>query len=121
MNGTDVFSFGITQVPREIKLFLQNINKEVSDIDYFLFHQANMFMLEMIRKKLKLESSQVPYSIIKYGNTSSASIPLTLSILGDDVRNKKIAMCGFGVGLSIGCGYFEIGDEFINELIEYEG
>ena len=78
-------------------------------------------MLEMIRKKLKLESSQVPYSIIKYGNTSSASIPLTLSILGDDVRNKKIAMCGFGVGLSIGCGYFEIGDEFINELIEYEG
>lgn len=121
MNGTDVFSFGITQVPREIKLFLQNINKEVSDIDYFLFHQANMFMLEMIRKKLKLESCQVPYSIIKYGNTSSASIPLTLSILGDDVRNKKIAMCGFGVGLSIGCGYFEIGDEFINELIEYEG
>ena len=121
MNGTDVFSFGITQVPREIKLFLQHINKEVSDIDYFLFHQANKFMLEMIRKKLKLESSQVPYSIIKYGNTSSASIPLTLSILGDDVRNKKIAICGFGVGLSIGCGYFEIGDDFVNELIEYEG
>ena len=121
MNGTDVFSFGITQVPREIKLFLENINKEVLDIDYFLFHQANKFMLEMIRKKLKLESSQVPYSIIKYGNTSSASIPLTLSLVGSDARNKKIAMCGFGVGLSIGCGYFEIGDEFINELIEYEG
>lgn len=121
MNGTDVFSFGITQVPREIKLFLQFINKEVSDIDYFLFHQANKFMLEMIRKKLKLEVSQVPYSIIKYGNTSSASIPLTLSLIGADARNKKIAMCGFGIGLSIGTAYIEIGDEFVNELIEYEG
>jgi 3-oxoacyl-[acyl-carrier-protein] synthase-3 len=121
MNGTDVFSFGITQVPREIKLFLQNINKEVSDIDYFLFHQANKFMLEMIRKKINLESSQVPYSMIKYGNTSSASIPLTLSLMGAEARNKKIAMCGFGIGLSIGSAYFEIGGEFINELIEYEG
>ena len=121
MNGTDVFSFGITQVPRELKSFIKQLSKEVSDIDYFLFHQANKFMLEMIRKKLKLESSQVPYSIIKYGNTSSASIPLTLSILGDGVRNKKIAMCGFGVGLSIGCGYFEIGNLFVNEIIEYEG
>lgn len=121
MIGTDVFSFGITQVPREIKGFLKQIEKEASEIDYFLFHQANKFMLEMIRKNLKLESRQVPYSITKYGNTSSASIPLTLSLLGNDMRNKKIAMCGFGVGLSIGCGYFEIGDLFVNEIIEHEG
>jgi 3-oxoacyl-[acyl-carrier-protein] synthase-3 len=97
------------------------MSKAVSDIDYFLFHQANKFMLEMIRKKLKLGSIQVPYSIIKYGNTSSASKPLTLSLLGNEARNKKIAMCGFGVGLSIGCGYFETGDVFVNEIIEYEG
>jgi 3-oxoacyl-[acyl-carrier-protein] synthase-3 len=121
MNGTDVFSFGITQVPREMKSFLKQMSKAVSDIDYFLFHQANKFMLEMIRKKLKLGSIQVPYSIIKYGNTSSASIPLTLSLLGNEARNKKIAICGFGVGLSIGSGYFETGDVFVNEIIEYEG
>lgn len=121
MNGTDVFSFGITQVPNQIKLFLEHINKEVSDIDYFLFHQANKFMLEMIRKKIKLEIAKVPYSIIKYGNTSSASIPLTLSLMGSEARNKKIVMCGFGIGLSIGSAYFETGEDFINELIEYEG
>lgn len=121
MNGTDVFSFGITQVPRELKSFLKHIEKQVSDIDYFLFHQANKFMLEMIRKKLKLERNQVPYSIIKYGNTSSASIPLTLSLIGGEARNKKFLVCGFGVGLSIGSAYFEIGNEFVNELIEYEG
>jgi 3-oxoacyl-[acyl-carrier-protein] synthase-3 len=54
MNGTDVFSFGITQVPRELKSFIKQLSKEVSDIDYFIFHQAIIFMLEMIRKKLKL-------------------------------------------------------------------
>jgi 3-oxoacyl-[acyl-carrier-protein] synthase-3 len=118
MNGSDVFSFGITQVPRIVKSFLNIINKEVSDIDYFLFHQANLLMLELIRKKIKLEISQVPYSINKYGNTSSASIPLTLSLLGNNASNKKFAMCGFGVGLSIGAGYFETGNNFINELIE---
>ena len=74
----------------------------------------------MIRKKINLTTSQVPYSITKYGNTSSASIPLTLSLLGESVRNTKIAMCGFGVGLSVGCGYFEIGENFVNDLIEYE-
>lgn len=121
MNGTDVFSFGITQVPRIIKSFLTEIDKEITNVDYMLFHQANRFMLEMIRKKIKLESNQVPYSITKFGNTSSASIPLTLALLGDDARNKKIAMCGFGVGLSIGCGYFETGEFFINEFIEYAG
>lgn len=121
MDGTDVFSFGISQVPRILKSFLKELDKEVLDIDYVLFHQANRFMLEMIRKNLKLASSQVSYSIIKYGNTSSASIPLTLSLIGDEVFNKKIVMCGFGVGLSIGCGYFEIGSTLINELIEYEG
>jgi 3-oxoacyl-[acyl-carrier-protein] synthase-3 len=121
MNGTDVFSFGITQVPREVKSFLKTINKDVDQVDYFLFHQANKFMLEMIRKNLKIKGSQMPYSITKFGNTSSASIPLTLSLLGDDARNSKIAICGFGIGLSIGCGFFELGDTFINEFIEYEG
>lgn len=118
MNGSDVFSFGITQVPRMVKSFLNIINKEVSDIDYFLFHQANLLMLELIRKKIKLETSQVPYSIRKYGNTSSASIPLTLSLLGNNASNKKFVMCGFGVGLSIGAGYFETGNNFVNEFIE---
>jgi len=120
MNGTDVFSFGITQVPRVIKSFFNILNKDIKDIEYFLFHQANKFMLEMIRKKVRLYTNQVPYSIIKYGNTSSASIPLTLTLLGNHAKNKKIAMCGFGVGLSIGCGYFETGEEFVNELIEYD-
>ena len=120
MNGTDVFSFGITQVPGQVKSFLKSIDKQIDEIDYFLFHQANKFMLEMIRKSLKLNKNQVPYSMTKFGNTSSASIPLTLSLLGDTVRNTRIGMCGFGIGLSIGCGFFEICDEFVIEFIEYD-
>lgn len=121
MNGPAVFLFGITQVPKEINYFLKHIEEDISNIDYLLFHQANKFMLEMIRKKVKAQIAQVPYSLTKYGNTSSASIPLTLSLLGNNATNKKIAMCGFGIGLSIGCGYFETGEVFVNELIEYHG
>ena len=121
MNGTEIFKFTSGAVPELVTDVLMKNQLKKENINLFVFHQANKFMLEMIRKKLKLESAQVPYSMIKYGNTSSASIPLTLSLLGNEARNKKIAMCGFGVGLSIGSGYFETGDVFVNEIIEYEG
>ena len=102
LNGMDVFSFGISKVPKSIKSFLTFVDKEVSDFDYFIFHQANMFMNEKIRKKLKIESEKVPYSLHNFANTSSTTIPLTITTQLNEVTNKnnKVFCCGFGVGLS---------------------
>ena len=121
MKGMDVFSFGISVPPKSIKKLAEHYSFDYHDADYFLFHQANMKMNEMIRKKLKLEESKVPYSMPDFGNTSSASIPLTLvACLKGKVENKSTSFiaCGFGVGLSWGTVAFKTGNLMISDLVE---
>jgi 3-oxoacyl-[acyl-carrier-protein] synthase-3 len=120
MNGSEVFSFGITIVPAIIKEFISNTSLKLEKIDYIFFHQANKFMNEMIRKKLSLKPEQVPYSLEKYGNTSSATIPLTISTLGKTLRGRSVIMCGFGVGLSVGIVEAKICNTFVNLLLNYD-
>ncbi len=119
LNGMDVFSFGITKVPKAITTFYEEIALDPADIDYFLFHQANMFMNEKIRKKLKLEEEKVPYSLYEFGNVSSATIPITITTeLSGKINSKKnILACGFGVGLSWGIGTFSIDETtYLNHI-----
>ena len=82
---------------------MEKTETAIEDVSYFVFHQANRLINESIRKKLKLPEEKVPYSLGKYGNTSSASIPITiLSELRDKVTQGKntVLLSGFGVGLS---------------------
>jgi len=105
LDGMNVFSFGISKAPKSISSLLNKYEIDPDSIDYYLFHQANLFMNEKIRKKLKIPAEKVPYSLKNFGNTSSATIPLTIvNELGVELRNKKsnIVACGFGVGLSWG-------------------
>ena len=105
LEGLDVFNFSITKVHPQIKALLEEHQIDIDKIDYFVFHQANRLILETIRKKLKIDAEKVPYSLKEYGNTSSASIPLTIvTELQEQVQNKNLSMllCGFGVGLSWG-------------------
>lgn len=103
LNGPAVFTFGISRAPKSVNSILEHFDIDKETIDYFVFHQANLFMNEKIRTKLKIEPEKVPYSLGEYGNTSSASIPLTIvNNLGSELKgnNKKILSCAFGVGLS---------------------
>ena len=118
MNGTEVFSFGISEVPKEIKKFVAHFDLDISKIDFTFFHQANKFMNEMIRKKVGLSKEQVPYSLDRFGNTSSATVPVTMSTLGESIKNTEVLMCGFGVGLSIGILKTTIEEDFVNILLE---
>lgn len=114
LNGMDVFSFGISKAPKSVNGLLDHFQIEKDAVDCFTFHQANLFMNEKIRKKLKLPVEKVPYSLKDFANTSCASIPLTLvTQRGEELRNGRIkhVVCGFGVGLSWGSAYFET--EFI--------
>ena len=103
LNGLDVFSFSVKEPPKNIKSILEKTDTDIADIDYFIFHQANRLIIETIRKKLKIEKEKVPFSLPQYGNTSSASIPLTIcNQIREDSKDKKMLFGGFGVGLSWG-------------------
>lgn len=121
LNGMDVFSFGISRAPQSINGLLDYIAMPRESVNYFLLHQANLFMNEKIRKKLKLTENQVPYSLADFGNTSAASIPLTMvTKIGKQLQSEhlKLVACGFGVGLSWSSVYFETDRIVCPALIE---
>lgn len=121
MDGTAVFVFGITRVPKAVKDMLKLVNRTADDIDCFLFHQANMMMNEQIRRKCKISEEKCPYSIRDYGNNSSASVPLTMVTAARDalhLSEKEIVACCFGVGLSWGTVYTTLQNPVIVPLIE---
>jgi 3-oxoacyl-[acyl-carrier-protein] synthase-3 len=107
-------------VPKSIKEITEKFNFELKDIDKIVFHQANKFMTDFFIKKLKYPKEKVPYCLDRFGNTSSASIPLTIvSELKDwhDER-KNVLISGFGGGLSWGSAIFDLKDTYISDLIE---
>ena len=121
MKGMDVFSFGITTAPKSVKKLAEHYGFDYLDADYFIFHQANMKMNNMIAKKLKLPADKVPSCMYHFGNTSSASIPLTIvsELKGRfEKKSTKFICCGFGVGLSWGTVAFETNNIVISDLIE---
>ena len=121
MQGMDVFSFGITTAPKSVKKLGEHFGFDYLDYDYFVFHQANMKMNNMIAKKLKLAPEKVPSCMYHFGNTSSASIPLTIvTELKEKCENTptKFICCGFGVGLSWGTVAFESNNRVISSLVE---
>lgn len=122
MKGMDVFSFGITTVPKSVKQLASHYGFEYLDADYFVFHQANMKMINFISKKLKLPAEKVPSCMSHFGNTSSASIPLTIATeLKDRLQQPtKLLCCGFGVGLSWGTVFFESDSMIISDLVELD-
>lgn len=123
MNGMDVFSFGITKAPEVTKDILEFAGKNVEDVDYFIFHQANKFMNEKIRKKLKIKEEQCPYSMKDFGNVSCATIPLTINNRFEDISDlvgKRIVATAFGVGLSWGSVSFKLGNIKYLGMSEYE-
>jgi 3-oxoacyl-[acyl-carrier-protein] synthase-3 len=121
LNGFDVFNFSIKEVPPNIKKLLEEYKYNIDQIDYFVMHQANLLLNETIRKKLKIHADKVPYSLRDFGNTSSASIPLTMvTNLKNELTTKKkrILLSGFGVGLSWGSVILDTVNLIIPDIIE---
>jgi 3-oxoacyl-[acyl-carrier-protein] synthase-3 len=121
MDGGEVFNFTMREVPKDIKKILEFSNLNLETIDYLIFHQANKFMTDFFSKKLKLPINKVPYCLDKFGNTSSSSIPLTISSELHSVlpnTNKKIMMCGFGAGLSWGSAILSLNNCIVLPVFE---
>ena len=114
LDGMDVFAFGINQAPKTVNTLMQHFSLKDDDVDYYIFHQANKMMNDRINKKLKLLSEKTPSSLKHFGNTSSATIPLTIisNLEHSQTANARMILCGFGVGLSWGTVYLKF-DEHI--------
>ena len=121
MNGMDVFAFAISTAPKSMKKLAEHYSINLDEIDYCILHQANLKIDEIIKTKMKFPDSKVPMCLFDFGNTSSASIPLTItSQLKGKVENQKTKFlcCGFGIGLSWGSVYFETENIVISDLVE---
>ncbi len=121
LDGMAVFNFTLREVAPNINDLLTQLGTTTADYDYFVFHQANKLMNESIRKKLKLPLEKVPYTLAAYGNTSSASIPLTMVVCLRDAlqtQRQRILLSAFGVGLSWGSIALQTEDLVCPELIE---
>jgi 3-oxoacyl-[acyl-carrier-protein] synthase-3 len=121
LDGTAVLSFSTQRVPPAVKQLIAYSGVPEESIDFFLFHQANRMINETIRKKLGLPTEKVPSTLHDFGNTSSASIPVTMTVrIRDELlaRPTRLLMCGFGIGLSWGTALVDIDGARFLPLIE---
>lgn len=105
MNGPEIFNFTIDAIPGVFQELLEKNSMKLEDIDYFIFHQANKYMIEYLRKKVKIPPEKFYNNMRDTGNTVSATIPIALKDCIDQSIVKKgdtILLLGFGVGYSWG-------------------
>lgn len=111
MNGPEIFNFTIDAVPLAVDQCLKKNKLLLEDVDYFIFHQANKFMIEYLRKKIKIPKERFYNNMLETGNTVSATIPIALKNSLDNGVIKpgdKVLLCGFGVGFSWGAIIIEV-------------
>lgn len=124
LDGIEIFNFALREVAPNTRQLFEFSGLNSDQINYFVFHQANFMINESVRKKLKItDKNKVPYSIHKFGNTSSASIPLTIvTELGTGLKDKETTflLSGFGVGFSWASCILKTKSLLCSELIEVE-
>jgi 3-oxoacyl-[acyl-carrier-protein] synthase-3 len=103
---------------------LADAGKTVADVDYFLCHQPNRFMLQKLADKMKVPHERMPNNLVeRYGNTSGATIPMVITCnLAKEMERKRLNVClaGFGVGLSWGAMLLQLDKVSFNTIIEYK-
>jgi len=106
MNGMDVFNFAITDVPKLILEFMKKYGYITENFDYLFLHQANLFIMKHLAKKVGFPMEKVPISLDRYANSSGTTIPITIcdAFGGKESKHIHALMSGFGVGFSWGVG-----------------
>ena len=110
MDGQEVFKFAVRMVPKSITKVLDQAGVDKEEVKYFVLHQANRRILELIAKRLKVDMDKIPMNLDHYGNTSSASIPILLDELNKNnllEAGDKLILSGFGGGLTWGAVLLE--------------
>lgn len=103
MDGPAIFTFAISRVPKMVKSLMADADLTVDDVDWFVYHQANKYMLETLAKRSKIPEEKMLIDVHDIGNTVSASIPLAIQRAveaGKINRGDRLLLVGFGVGYS---------------------
>jgi 3-oxoacyl-[acyl-carrier-protein] synthase-3 len=123
MDGSAVFNFVQTEVPPMIDALLATAGATLEDVDYFLFHQPNRFMLEKLADKMKVPYAKMPSNVVEhFGNSSGVTVPMALAFnLGDRIVTESIRAClaGFGVGLTWASMLMQLGPFDFCRMVEY--
>lgn len=121
MKGDDVFNFVLNKVPEQIENLLHSENLSNDDIDYFICHQPNRFMLQKLADKLGVSYDKLPNNIVEhFGNASGVTIPTNISFnLKEQDRKLKVCLSGFGVGLTWASMILDLDMLKFNKLIEF--
>jgi 3-oxoacyl-[acyl-carrier-protein] synthase-3 len=105
MNGPEIFNFTIDVVPKVVSKTLEKNNVTLEGLDYVIFHQANKYMNEYLRKKIGIPKEKYYLNLLNTGNTVSATIPIAIKDALDNnliKKGDKVLLVGFGVGYSWG-------------------
>jgi len=123
MQGDDVFNFVQREVPPMIHDILERARLSAGDIDWYMFHQPNKFMLQKLADAIGVPYEKMPSNIVEnFGNASGVTVPTCISYnLGDKLEQKSYLMClaGFGVGLTWASIIMKVGNLSFNRIIEY--
>lgn len=112
MNGPQIFTFTLKAVPTLVRSLLDKSKKSLDDVDLFVFHQANEYMLEHLRKKIGIAEDRFYCAMSDYGNTVSSTIPIALKHAQSEGRlrpDDTVMLVGFGVGYSWGATFIRPG------------
>lgn len=110
MNGKEVYKFAVSKVPESIRYCLDTLDLSVENVDWLLLHQANSRILNAVASRLMISLDKVISNLVKYGNTSAASIPIALDEAIEDSRicyGDVVVLSGFGAGLTWGTIVFK--------------
>ncbi len=121
LDGPAVLSFSTQRVPPAMEKLLDYAQVSKDEVDYFVFHQANRMINETIRKKLGLPAEKVPSTLRDFGNTSGASLPVTMTArINKELESgpKRVLLSGFGIGLSWGTCLVDIDGAVFPDLVE---
>ena len=123
MDGSAVFNFVQVEVPPLIESLLAQAGVTKAEVDYFLCHQPNRFMLQKLADKMKVPHDRMPMNVVEhFGNSSGVTIPMAICFnLAHQLKTGQIRAClaGFGVGLTWSSMLMRLGDLSFCELIDY--
>jgi 3-oxoacyl-[acyl-carrier-protein] synthase-3 len=123
MNGSEIFLFTLARVPPLIRAVLRQSSWSGEDVDAFVFHQANQFILRHLGKRMKIPNDKIVLGLEEFGNTSSASIPLAISSRMRDQLQKeqRLVLAGFGTGYSWAAAALTCGPLCLPEVLYCPG